>query len=554
MKKMTIDLQDKIKKEIEVNENHINNFPLETETGTKKMKEKFHRKAVQERNAYIEKELVKFKDYQRTTYQELDQYVKSVFPKDKGKEYEAEQNKLLELLRMIPATNDIISLEINLGFAHIFYQLSAESETSLNKINSCVLDFIQKMQDAKVTLTINDFNYSPFVTTYMTTLLENKDKENFDDVMQNIFKEVYWECPEIIMHIKRNLISLVKKHYQKLKEYNKIRVDTWLQKENLTRQNIETIYHQKMLDLEDRRSKDEFINLQKFLGKSKNVDDYTSGAPLRSKSFNQLVIKDTYPELTDEEKEVFDKETINLERHLNVLKEYYRYESIIKDIIARFKKKEESKTKYDTKEKEIQTEEKTREKLYKDYQKASGIGFLARKNPTKMSELKVKIKEQINKLDSLYKELEELEIDIKISQNLTEGSSIYDALIASLSSYTYIEKVMIEKFKDTDVDFDLSNYVRRYIEFIYNPNADFLHKITVLLDYDIAAVISEKYALLGINIGKDEITQDTIDTAISTLGVVALTNNIKNSNMPIEEMKLICDINKIDYKLEEEIL
>lgn len=171
-----------------------------------------------------------------------------------------------------------------------------------------------------------------------------------------------------------------------------------------------------------------------------------------------------------------------------------------------------------------------------------------------MSELKVKIKEQINKLDSLYKELEELEIDIKISQNLTEGSSIYDALIASLSSYTYIEKVMIEKFKDTDVDFDLSNYVRRYIEFIYNPNADFLHKITVLLDYDIAEVISEKYALLGINIEKDEITQDTIDTAISTLGVVALTNNIKNSNMPIEEMKLICDINKINYKLEEEVL
>ncbi len=551
---MTSDLQDRIKKEIEINENHINNFPLETETGTKKMKEKFHHKAVQERNAYIEKELVKFKDYQRTTYQELDQYMKSVFPKDKGKEYEEEQNKLSELLRMIPATNDIISLEMNLGFAHIFYQLSAESETSLNKINSCVIDFIQKMQDAKIILTVNDFNYSPFVATYMITLLENKDKENFDDVMQNVFKEIYWECPEIIMHIKRNLISLVKKHYQKLKEYNKASVDVWLQKENLTRENIETIYHQKMLDLEDRKSKDEFMNLHKFLGKSRNVDDYTTGAPLRSKSFNQLVIKDTYPELTEEEKEVFDKETINLERHLKILKEYYRYESIIKDIITRFKKKEESKTKYEGKEKEIQTEEKTREKLYKDYQKASGIGFLARKNPSKMSELKVKIKEQINKLDSLYKELEELEIDIKISQNLTEGSSIYDALIASLSSYTYIEKVMIEKFKDTDVDFDLSNYVRRYIEFIYNPNADFLHKITVLLDYDIAEVISEKYALLGINIEKDEITQDTIDTAISTLGVVALTNNIKNSNMPIEEMKLICDINKINYKLEEEVL
>ena len=33
---MTREVQDKIKKEIEVNENHIDNFPLETETGTKK--------------------------------------------------------------------------------------------------------------------------------------------------------------------------------------------------------------------------------------------------------------------------------------------------------------------------------------------------------------------------------------------------------------------------------------------------------------------------------------------------------------------------------------
>ena len=46
--------QIKIKQEIEINENHINNFQLETTTGTKKMKEKFHKKAVEERNAYIE--------------------------------------------------------------------------------------------------------------------------------------------------------------------------------------------------------------------------------------------------------------------------------------------------------------------------------------------------------------------------------------------------------------------------------------------------------------------------------------------------------------------
>ena len=57
---------------------------------------------------------------------------------------------------------------------------------------------------------------------------------------------------------------------------------------------------------------------------------------------------------------------------------------------------------------------------------------------------------------------------MNISKFLTEGSSIYDVLVTSLSSYNYIEKVLVEKFQEVDVDFNLANYVKRYIEFIYN--------------------------------------------------------------------------------------
>ena len=194
------------------------------------------------------------------------------------------------------------------------------------------------------------------------------------------------------MHIKRNLIALVKKTLSKIKEYNKERVDRWLQEKTLTRQNIIEIYQQKMLELQTKKEKDEFRNLQKFLDKNKNIDDYTEGAPLRNKSFNQLVIKETYKELSEEEKKVFDKETITLGRHLNILKEYYRYESIIKDIIERFKKKEEAKTKYDAKEKEIQAEEKVREKLYKDYQKSKWNWLSSKKKSCENGRIKSKNK------------------------------------------------------------------------------------------------------------------------------------------------------------------
>ena len=141
---MTNELQEKIKKEIEINENHINNFPLETETGTKKMKEKFHRKAVEERNAYIEKEIPKFKEYQKQAYKELYSYVQANTPEDKSNQYNEEQQNLEELLKILPLTNDKISLEMKLGYAHIFYELSEEAGASLKVINACLLNFIQK--------------------------------------------------------------------------------------------------------------------------------------------------------------------------------------------------------------------------------------------------------------------------------------------------------------------------------------------------------------------------------------------------------------------------
>lgn len=551
---MNKELQERIKKEIEINENHINNFPLETNTGTKKLKEKFHRKAVADRNLYIKKELFKFKDYQKETYRQLDDYVKKAFPKDNTQEYNNEKNNLEEILEIIPLIDDKISLEIKLGIAHIFYILSEKAESSLTDINQNIKEFLKILEQANVNITIDNFNYSPFTHKYMDVFLTNIDKDNFDDIMQATFKEIYWECPELIMHIKRNLIMIVKRSQQALNLYSNKVTEEKLNQKGLTKETVLKVYQDKVLTLKNKMDKDEFLNLQMFLGKTRNIDDYIEGAPLRSKSFNQLVIKDTYQELSKEEKKVVDIESINLERHLEVLKEYYNYESIIKDLIEKFKKKDEAKTKYDVKLKEIESEEKNREKLYKDYLRAGGIGFLARKNETKMAEIKVRMKEKINQLSKLYEELEELEIDVNVGKYLTDGSSLYDVLITSLSSYLYIENILLEKFKDIDVDFNLSHYIKRYIKFIYNPSADFLHKITALLTYDIAEVISEKYALLGIHLEKEEISQDNIDGIISSVKIVTLINNIMQSNLNIDEMKLICDIKKIDYTLEEETL
>ena len=52
-----------IVKEINIDKVHIDNFKMDTEQGTKRVKEKFHKEAVINRNNYINKENVKFSNY-----------------------------------------------------------------------------------------------------------------------------------------------------------------------------------------------------------------------------------------------------------------------------------------------------------------------------------------------------------------------------------------------------------------------------------------------------------------------------------------------------------
>lgn len=543
-----------VQKEIEINERHISEFVLETSTGTKRMKEKFHKNAVIDRNNYIKRELQKFKTYQNSIYRELNSYVESKLPQDKTEYYQQEQRNLDQLLSVIPYTEKIISLELKLGLSHILYKINEDKETSLKEINEALIEFLTKFEEASILLTIKDFDYSMFTYQYMDLFFKNRQAENFDELMLMSFKEIYWECPELVSHIKLNLLAIVTKYYKELTKYSIEKEAHLLQENQVTKETIITTYQDKRKKLEQAKEIDEYYNIQKFLSKLKNIDDYSITSPLRTKSFNHFVMENTYSNLTPERKIEFDEESLHLHKHLHELKEYYQYVPIVKDMIDKYKKQEQTKGTYEAKLTEIQLEEKKRQKLYNDFQKASGIGFLAKKSEAKMETLKVAMKNQIIKLKQLYEDLHTLEINVKIASYMTEGSSIHDALIVSLSSYHYIEKIMIEKYKEIDSNFDLEKYMRNYIAFIYNPNTDFLDKITAILDYDISEVISEKYCLLDMNVSAEELTEDNIDTTLEVIDVVALINNIKQSNLSLEEMSLICHINRIDYKLPEEIL
>ena len=76
-----------ILEQIEIDKTHINDFPLETEEGTKRAKEKFYEKAVTERNQYVEKQIQTFEEYSNEAIEEIKKGIRSNYLSVKKKHF-----------------------------------------------------------------------------------------------------------------------------------------------------------------------------------------------------------------------------------------------------------------------------------------------------------------------------------------------------------------------------------------------------------------------------------------------------------------------------------
>lgn len=526
-----------IDKEISINSEHINTFKLELESGTKKMKEKFHKSAVKERNEYVEEQIKKFDKYQVEVYRLLKSRVNSLLPSDKSNHYDSLKKNIEKEKQIIVFNNSDYSIDFKLGIFKLISSIDINDDVSLNTINNTFLNIIKIFEDASIKLTISDFTYSMFTEKYMHVFLDNIEKNNrFEEVMKKCFDSIYWECPDIIKHLKLNFWSLLEKYEEKLKIYTDTVSYQLLQKTGYDKNSLIDKYLGNVNKYNLEVSRDEFYNLDSFLSKKKNVLDYLDGSATRVKNLDQFVIDGEFKDIEDSSK--FYDNMVELAHTLSVLKLYYRYEFIIKDIQDKYSKKDANKSVFSNKLKEVKTEEGKRRKIYNDYLKACGKNLFHKVNEEKIKSNKLAINEEILKLDTLYNELHDLEIVELINKKVNSTDSLYDLFSLSYESYYYLEKMFNEHFKDSD-DYSFEEELNKYFDFIYSPYNDFLKKINGFSMVDVSSVITDKYRLLGINVTNDNISVDNLDSFMDSVNYVKFIDDILKGDLSFDDINVI---------------
>lgn len=526
-----------IDKEISINSEHINTFKLELESGTKKMKEKFHKSAVKERNEYVEEQIKKFDKYQVEVYRLLKLRVNSLLPSDKSNHYDSLKKNIEKEKQIIVFNNSDYSIDFKLGIFKLISSIDINDDVSLNTINNTFLNIIKIFEDASIKLTISDFTYSMFTEKYMHVFLDNIEKNNrFEEVMKKCFDSIYWECPDIIKHLKLNFWSLLEKYEEKLKIYTDTVSYQLLQKTGYDKNSLIDKYLGNVNKYNLEVSRDEFYNLDSFLSKKKNVLDYLDDSATRVKNLDQFVIDGEFKDIEDSSK--FYDNMVELAHTLSVLKLYYRYEFIIKDIQDKYSKKDANKSVFSNKLKEVKTEEGKRKKIYNDYLKACGKNLFHKVNEEKIKSNKLAINEEILKLDTLYNELHDLEIVELINKKVNSTDSLYDLFSLSYESYYYLEKMFNEHFKDSD-DYSFEEELNKYFDFIYSPYNDFLKKINGFSMVDVSNVITDKYRLLGINVTNDNISVDNLDSFMDSVNYVKFIDDILKGDLSFDDINVI---------------
>lgn len=407
------------------------------------------------------------------------------------------------------------------------WRLKRYYKDNLENVNNEILQCINSFKSVGINLNASDFNYSKYTNEYMQVFFDEKNNINSKKI-KKAFEDIYWKCPEIIVHLELNIRYIYLQNEAKLIKYFDKKKDELLRKFDLNSDEVFNRYLDLKLILENTINTDKYTIINKFLNKEVNINDFMPNKI--QKEYAKIIdIK-----LLDEDKEIKDN-ILKFYNNIYEFKNYLRFKFIFDDIKKHYLEREQYKKIYEETLKQIQIEEKKLEKFKENKTKRF---FLFRK---KDDDANIQYAELIKNIQKLYKELDKAKVYNKIYACINDNSTIYDVFKFANSFKSYVRDIAIiylptitpEEIDELIIDFD---------DFVKSTNIQIINNILIQEEKDISLIIKDRYSLLKFNIAKDDVQEDNIDNLYQTLSKLKFDINIEKANMNINQINEIMSL------------
>lgn len=430
------------------------------------------------RKAYAEFNLIKLQIIEELKQRKVQ--IETNVMEEPFQEYKFEETiSKMKLVNNINTPYEKLSLDKSLLGLKKYYK------TNLIDVNNNIFDTLEAFRKAGIILNEKDFYYDESVKLYVEEL-SRMDKNNYlIDNIKNKFEELYWKKPKLINYIQLNFKAL---YFKNIKIFNKYI-------ENINKQN-----NQKIEDL--------FVECTNKVMERDNYYNSSSKHYLDLFVQDHLVLKDYSEDNIKKvayaffEGNIFEKEAtiINLGKTLNEYKTYMKYSFIVEEIKKEIEGKSKEKINSASKLKEIG-------KLEKQL-----VNFNKNKGSMKT--------EIIGKIKLAYDEYDELYFKEKLYGYINNKSKIIDAFKFAISYYEYFIKLCKKNNEDITNE-EINNNFLELEKLVRSPYNVFINNLDIMDGYDISMVVLDRYKLENINIAKEQIDKNNLDSTIKNIDLLS---------------------------------
>lgn len=492
-------MKNEILKQIEISNEILSIMPRSTED-EKRLFINESKKTYAEYNLYKIQIINELK--QRKTH------IESIVKEEPYQEYNFEDIiSKMKLLNTINTSYEKLRLDKSLLGLKKFYK------SNLVDVNNYIFDTLEIFRKVGIILSEKDFFYDESVKLYISELV-SVDRSNY--IIDNIkikFEQLYWKAPKIITYIQLNFKSV---YFKNIKIFNKY-IDKIHKESDKKIEDLNNEYGYKVIERDNYFNSSSKYFLESFVNEKLSLKDYTNEN-----------IRKISSQFFDGDVFLKEKTIISLEKTLSEYKTYIKFNFIVEEIRKEILGKSKEKINSGSKLKEISKLEKQLIKAIK-----------------KKESLKDEI---VEKIIIAYDEYDELYFKEKLFGYMNNKSKIIDAFKFAISYYEYFIKLSKKNDEDITID-EINDNLKELEMFVRSPYNMFINNLEILGGYDVALIVLDRYKLENINITKEDIEKDALDTAIKNVGL--LCNYYKIAKLEKIDLSKIIEYYKINNLLKK---
>ena len=398
---------------------------------------------------------------------------------------------------------------------YYLYQLKRYYKEDLESVNACIVNVIKSFSKQGIELTADDFNFSPFVNTYMKSILSK------DDNIKEVFEGIYYKCPNLITLIELNLESLYNKYEKKIESNYADRKKKFLEHHS------EDELSDMLLDLTENKTDliniDDRVILDNFKNKVWTIHDFDLPVIDKKKKIFFSTIDFNYDVL------------IKLKRALEETSIYLKNKHILDDMRNKVVEKDSYKDKKKNCLKEISDLEKNLFKLNdKKYTEKKGLFGKIGKSKSD-DKLIFSINDTVKQIGDKRSEMELIEFEDIIYNTLNNDCTVFEALKSISSNYLYY----VSKCKELDDGKTIKNITDDFEDLKNIMNTfrfSILNYQMLNSDFDIKTIVYDKFKLANVSITIEQLELDTIENLLKDINTIIYYEGILKSNLTIDDL------------------